>query len=88
MDVHHLVHMANNIGSFFESEKDRSKGVKGVADHIKSFWEPRMRREIIAHLDQQQGSGLSEIVLTALRTYRQELMPGAYSLLDGSSRRP
>jgi len=79
MDIHHLVHMANNIGSFFESEKDKAKGVKGVADHIKSFWEPRMRREIMAYLDQQQGTGLSEIVLNALRTYRQELQPGAHT---------
>jgi formate dehydrogenase subunit delta len=77
MDVHHLVHMANNIGSFFEAEKDKAKGVKGVADHIRNFWEPRMRREILAYLDREQGSGLSGIVLDALRTYREDLTPKA-----------
>jgi formate dehydrogenase subunit delta len=75
MDVHHLVQMANDIGRFFESEKDKAKGKKGVADHIRSFWEPRMRREILAYLDNEQGAGLSDIVLDALRSYRQELTP-------------
>jgi formate dehydrogenase subunit delta len=73
MDVHHLVKMANGIGDFFDSEPDKAKGVKGVADHIRSFWEPRMRKQIFAHLDSSGGEGLKEIVLNALRTHRKEL---------------
>jgi formate dehydrogenase subunit delta len=73
MDIHHLVKMANNIGDFFESEPDKSKGAKGVADHIRSFWDPRMRRQIFAHIDQTSGEGLSELVLAALSTHRKEL---------------
>ena len=73
MDIHHLVKMANSIGDFFISEPDKAKGVKGVADHIRSFWDPRMRREIFAHIDKTSGEGLTEIVLTALRTHRKEL---------------
>ena len=72
MDSHHLVKMANGIGDFFDSEPDKAKGVKGVADHIRSFWEPRMRKQIYAHLD-QGGEGLKDIVLAALRNHRQEL---------------
>lgn len=75
MDPHHLVHLANNIGSFFESEKDRKKGADAVANHIRSFWEPRMRRQIFQYLDEKQGEGLSELVLTALQTHRAELTP-------------
>ena len=75
MDVHHLVKMANNIGSFFEAEPDKSKGAQEVANHIKSFWEPRMRREILTYLDEKQGAGMSDIVLDALRTHRQDLIP-------------
>ena len=77
MDVQRLVQMANDIGSFFEAEKDRKKAEKGVADHIRNFWEPRMRRQILAHLDQEEGSGLSDFVREALRTYRQELTPSS-----------
>jgi len=73
MNAEHLVKMANGIGDFFASEPDKAKGVKGVADHIRAFWEPRMRRQIYAHLDATSGAGLSEIVLSALRDHRQEL---------------
>ena len=73
MDIHHLVKMANCIGDFFASEPDEEKAAKGVADHIRNFWDPRMRRQIFAHLDQTSGEGISEMVLTALRIHRKEL---------------
>ena len=73
MNAEHLVKMANSIGDFFASEPDKAKGAKGVADHIRSFWEPRMRRQIYAHLDATSGAGFSELVLSALREYRQQL---------------
>ena len=74
MDTHHLVKMANNIGDFFAAEPDKAKAAKAFANHIRSFWEPRMRREIFAHIDKASGEGLSEIALTALRTHRKELV--------------
>jgi formate dehydrogenase subunit delta len=73
MDIHHLVKMANSIGDFFASEPDKAKGAQGVADHIRSFWDPRMRRQIFAHIDQNSGEGLKELVLTALQNHRKEL---------------
>ena len=73
MDSQHLVKMANNIASFFEAEPDASKGAKGVAEHLKNFWDPRMRREILAYADEQQGAGLKKIVLEALRIHRVEI---------------
>ena len=73
MDIQHLVKMANNIASFFEAEPDASKGAKGVAEHLKNFWDPRMRREILAYADEQQGAGLKQIVLEALRNHRVEI---------------
>jgi formate dehydrogenase subunit delta len=70
MDIQHLIKMANNIGSFFEADVDRSKGAKGVAEHIKNFWDPRMRRQILAYLDASNGAGLDKMVLDALKTHR------------------
>lgn len=49
MDTHHLVTMANEIGSFFASAAARDEAVAAVAQHLRNFWEPRMRREIIAY---------------------------------------
>ena len=73
MDIQHLVKMANNIASFFEAEPDASKRAKGVAEHLKNFWDPSMRRQILSHVDEQQGAGLKSIVLEALRNHRLEL---------------
>ena len=73
MDIQHLVKMANNIASFFEAEPDTSKGAKSVAEHLRNFWDPRMRRQILSHVDEQQGAGLKSIVLKALRNHRLEL---------------
>jgi formate dehydrogenase subunit delta len=75
MDIHHLIKLANNIASFFESEPDKVKGAQGVATHIKNFWEPRMRRQILAYLDEENGKGLSPLVLAALQDYRRDLAP-------------
>ena len=73
MDPQRLIHMANQIGAFFEAEVDRAVALEGIAGHIKRFWDPRMRREIFAHVDATSGEGLSELVLTALQTHRKEL---------------
>lgn len=45
-----IVRMANQIGTFFLS-KPHDEGVAGVAEHINRFWEPRMRRQFFAALD-------------------------------------
>ncbi len=49
MDNSNLVKMANNIGAFFKSEPDRELAIKGVEQHIRNFWEPRMRKQIIEY---------------------------------------
>ena len=79
MDIHHLVKMANDIGAFFESEPNPATGAKNIATHLRSFWDPRMRREMYLYLDNSNGAGLKEIVLTALRTHRNELDPAKYA---------
>jgi formate dehydrogenase subunit delta len=75
MDIHHLVKNANNIASFFESEPDRAKGEQAIATHLRNFWEPRMRREILRYLDESGGTGLKPIVIETLRAHRGELTP-------------
>lgn len=58
--IDHLVTMANDIADYFGGEPDRAAAVAGVADHLRRYWEPRMRRKIIAHLD-AGGAGLGEL---------------------------
>ncbi|CAM2193942.1 formate dehydrogenase subunit delta [Paraburkholderia kururiensis] len=76
MDQHHLIEMANQIGSFFESMPDREEATASVADHIRRFWEPRMRRALYAAFD-ASTPGMSEIVSNALTKYREQLTPVA-----------
>jgi len=59
-----LVYMANQIGKFFASQ-GRQQAVAGTADHIKKFWDPRMRAAIFAHLE-AGGAGLDPEVREAL----------------------
>ncbi|MGR9051017.1 MAG: formate dehydrogenase subunit delta [Gammaproteobacteria bacterium] len=66
MDNQNLIKMANNIGSFFKSEPDREIAVAGIEQHIRNFWEPRMRSQISDYL-QQGGSELMDIVADAVR---------------------
>ncbi|MET0905578.1 MAG: formate dehydrogenase subunit delta, partial [Tardiphaga sp.] len=38
-----LIYMANQIGDFFASQ-GHDHAVAGIAEHIKKFWDPRMRK--------------------------------------------
>ena len=63
-----LVYMANQIGTFFRSQGDKAS-VAGTAEHIKKFWDPRMRKMIFEHLD-SGGAGLDPNVKKALEQLR------------------
>jgi formate dehydrogenase subunit delta len=57
MDIGRLVAMANDIAAFFDSEPDKAVAAEGVRFHLARFWDPRMRREIITHVN-AGGGGL------------------------------
>lgn len=66
METQRLVKMANDISRFFEAEPDREDAVRGVLGHIQRFWDPRMRREIVAYAA-TDGSELSDIARDAVK---------------------
>ena len=70
MNSDNLVKMANQIGTFFEAMPDREEAVADIASHIKRFWEPRMRRALLARMDSGEDAGLDEIVLLAVTRHR------------------
>ncbi|MGQ0620702.1 MAG: formate dehydrogenase subunit delta [Panacagrimonas sp.] len=65
MNVEHLVQMANDIGDFFGGEPKRDDQVAGVLNHIKRFWDPRMRRQILDYV-RSGGDELAEHVRAAV----------------------
>jgi len=59
-----LVYMANQIAKYFASQ-GQAEAVAGTADHIKKFWDPRMRAAIFAHLE-AGGVGLDPVARRAI----------------------
>jgi formate dehydrogenase subunit delta len=65
MKPEHMVHMANQIADFFAAYP-REQAIEGIADHLKKFWEPRMRKELFDYVD-KGGAGLEELVLASVK---------------------
>jgi formate dehydrogenase subunit delta len=63
--------MANQIGKFFAAQGDE-RAIAGIADHVKKFWEPRMKKQIFAHLD-EGGAGLDPVALAALQKLKADM---------------
>ncbi len=68
MSPERLVYMANQIGRFFESQGP-DEAVAGTLDHLQKFWDPRMRREIVAYVE-RGGEGLAPNVRKAVEGLR------------------
>lgn len=73
MDAANLIRMANRIGQFFEAMPDRAEAVEGVATHIRKFWEPRMRRALLDHVDAQGTEGLHPLVMAVVQERREQI---------------
>ena len=65
MEIHHLARMANQIAEFFSSAMDREAAIAATATHLRNFWEPRMRREIIEYA-QGGGAELNQVARAAV----------------------
>ncbi len=77
MNIDNLIGMANRIGQFFAAYPDADQAQHDIADHLKKFWEPRMRRALLLHVDAHDGAGLDPLVLAAVRAHRSLLTPAA-----------
>lgn len=76
MDIDNLVRMANRIGDFFSSMPDQDEALDGIALHLRNYWEPRMRSQLLAHADQSASdSELSSLVRLALEKKRTFIAP-------------
>ncbi len=64
-----LIYMANQIGKFFAGQGPEL-AVSGTAEHIRKFWDPRMRAAIFAHLD-NGGTGLDANVRKAIESLQK-----------------
>jgi formate dehydrogenase subunit delta len=64
MKPERLVYMANHIAHAFRLEGE-TRAIADTADHLRKFWDPRMRREILAILE-AGGNGLEPVARAAV----------------------
>ena len=76
-----LIVMANQIGQFFGSQRGRDP-VEDIADHLRRFWDPRMRREAIALL-RDGGERLDPLPRQAIEILARDDSPVAQQ--DGAA---
>jgi formate dehydrogenase subunit delta len=60
-----LVYMANQIATFFRSQTHEDP-VERVAGHLRDFWDPRMRAEIV-QIAEKGRPDLDPIALAAVK---------------------
>jgi formate dehydrogenase subunit delta len=65
LQVDTLVKMANQIAAFYATQPDEEARVAGIVSHISRFWEPRMRRQLIAYIQNSGGTNLSPLAAAA-----------------------
>lgn len=70
MSPEKLVYMANQIATFFVSQGEAAAPA-ATAEHLKQFWEPRMRRGIVDFV-RAGGHGLDPVAAKAVELLAAE----------------
>ena len=68
MKLELIIAMANQIGDFF-SPYPPERAAEGLRNHLRTYWDPRMRDALLEHID-AGGEGLSELVVDGARLLR------------------
>ena len=78
MALDRIVLMANQIGDFFAPYPPERRA-EGIRNHLRTYWDPRMRAELLA-LIEQGGEGLAAHVIEGAKLLREEshAKPGYY----------
>jgi formate dehydrogenase subunit delta len=77
MNTDLMVKMLNEIGAFFDAEPDKEAAARDVKSHLRRYWEPRMRAQLLEYFEQRQGAGLSEIAVKAVELLAAETRAAA-----------
>lgn len=73
MNIERLVTMANQIATYFETLPDQGQATEEIARHLRMFWEPRLRRELIEAVESETVDGLNPLVRTAMLENKADL---------------
>lgn len=78
MALDRIAAMANQIGDFFAPYPPERRA-EGIRNHLRTYWDPRMREELLALID-AGGAGLAPHVIEGAKLLREEAhaKPGYY----------
>jgi formate dehydrogenase subunit delta len=74
MDEHNMLHKANEISKFFASYP-HDEAVAGIQNHLRMYWVPRMRRQIIDYVA-DGGAELHPLAVEAVKGLEMPLIRG------------
>jgi formate dehydrogenase subunit delta len=69
LDTNRLITMANQIGDFF-APYPRARRAEGIRNHLRTYWDPRMREGLLAHIE-RGAEGLHPHVIEGARLLLQ-----------------
>jgi len=72
MNTDLMIKMLNEISAFFAGEDDREQAARDIQNHVRRYWEPRMRAQLLEYFEQRQGAGLSDLALEAVALLAEE----------------
>lgn len=70
IELERLITMANQIGDFF-APYPPERAREGLRNHLRTYWDPRMRNALLAHID-AGGDGLDLRVIEAAQLLRDK----------------
>jgi formate dehydrogenase subunit delta len=66
MNIDLLIKMANEIGEFFAGTTDADSAAQDTAKHLRRYWEPRMRAQMLKYYEERHGAGLTDLAKNAV----------------------
>ena len=68
MNIDLLIKMTNEIGEFFAGAdvNDPQAAARDVANHLKRYWDPRMRAQMLKYYEERGGAGLTDLAKSAV----------------------
>jgi formate dehydrogenase subunit delta len=88
MNIDLLIKMANQITDFWEGEAGHEVAVKEVATHLRRYWEPRMRAQMITYCHERQGSGLNDIAKAAVGVLAEQAAQAKAAVAEAEAEAP
>lgn len=72
LTMERILVMAEQIGFFF-APYPPLRAAEGVRNHLRTYWDPRMREALLAHIDAGGASGLATHVVAGAQLLRESM---------------